>query len=156
MDFEFEARIYKVGINACVDVPDTVTSVLIKEKGFIYIKGTMNNAPFSKSLVPVKNYLYRLFVDLTMLKEANVQIGDTAKFNISQAKKETIEYEIPDFVKQALDEKKLLNKFYALSDSKRKSILKYLCSLKTMETLKKNTSKLILGLESEIKDIRLP
>lgn len=156
MDNEFKAIIYKVGINACVDVPHAITSDLTKEKGYIYITGTINGAPFSKSLVPVKNNPYRLFVDLTMLKIANVKVGETAKFALSQAHKEVVEYEMPELVKQELFKKGLLDKFYLLSDSKRKSILKYLSLIKTEETLRKNISKLILGLESDNKNIRLP
>ena len=152
----FEARIYKDGINVCVDVPDSITSKLTKEKGFIYIKGTVNGFPFSKSLVPVKDSQYRLFVDLKMLKGASTQAGDIAKFLILQSKREPTVYEVPISLRDELEKRNLTEQFETLSDSRRNSVLKYLNSIKTKDTLDRNITKLIQLLESGTKNIRLP
>lgn len=155
MEKEFEANLYKVGINACVDVPDVITAELLKEKGFIYVEGTINQAPFKKSLVPVKEGPYRLFVNVAMLKQAKAQVGDRVKIALRQGSKKNVEYEMPALLKKALEENDLLGQFYLLSGARRKSILKYLCAIKTEKTLEKNISKLLLGLKSENKNIRL-
>lgn len=66
--YKFNARIYKSGINFVVDVPEIITSKLNVVKGYIKVKGTVNNFPFNKSLVPVKNAAHRLFVNMATLK----------------------------------------------------------------------------------------
>ena len=152
----FEAKIYKDGINACVDVPGSITSKLTKEKGFIYVKGTVNGFSFFKSLVPVKDGPYRLFIDLKMLKGASTRVGDIAKFLILQSKREPIVYEMPVFLKNELEKRLLTEQFETLSDSRKNSIFKYFNSIKTKETLDRNMAKLIQLLESGTKNVRLP
>ena len=53
----FKAKIYKVGINCCVDVSSEITSKMTVNKGFIKIKGTINDFAFKNKLVPIKNKL---------------------------------------------------------------------------------------------------
>lgn len=61
-EHKFNANIYKVGINACVDVPEEITEKMKAENGYIKISGRINGFAFNKNLVPVKNKPYRLFV----------------------------------------------------------------------------------------------
>lgn len=82
--YRFKAEIYKTGINYCVDVPENITSEMTATKGYIKIKGSINTFLFNKSLVPVKNGPYRLFVNIQMLKGSNTTVGKTADFKIEQ------------------------------------------------------------------------
>lgn len=155
--YNFKAKIYKVGINCCVDVPTEITSKLTVSKGFIKIKGTINGFAFKKKLVPVKKKPYRLFVNIAMLKGGQTEVGQTTNFSIAQdfeiIKKD---YPVPPALTKSLKEKKLLANFHKLSDAKRKEILKYLNSIKTEATLQKNIDKLVTQLKNKDKNVRVP
>lgn len=144
----FSAEIYKVGINAVVDVPAEITNALHKGKGYIRIKGTINGYPFSTTLVPVKDKPYRLFVNIPMLKSANAALGDTAAFSI-EPETAPVDHDYPMVpqLEKRLKSKKLTSAFESLTPSRRKDILKYLNYLKTEEALQKNIDKVIGQLE---------
>lgn len=155
--YNFKAKIYKVGINAVVDVPDTVSGKMKPEKGYIRIKGTINGFDFATTLTPVKYGLYRLYVNIPMLKGGNAALGDEAKFRIEQnfTAKEDIYPMVPE-LKKELKSKKLEEAFEALTPSRRKDILKYLNYLKTAETLQRNIDKVIHQLEEKSTNVRVP
>lgn len=155
--YKFKAEIYKTGINYCVDVPKKITSEMTATKGYIKIKGTVNEFPFKKSLVSVKNGLYRLFVNIPTLKGANTAVGKNANFEIEHDYNiVTKEYPVPKTLTEQLKKGKMLNDFKNLTESRKKNILKYLNSIKTEETLQKNIGKLITKLENKEKNPRIP
>jgi hypothetical protein len=157
MKGRFKAKIYKVGINACVDVPVRIIQKMIPEKGYIKVKGLINDFDFTKTLVPVKNGPYRLFVNLAMLKGAKTAVGNFAKFYIEQNNKKMIkDYPVPSLLLRQLSKNNLKENFNSLTPSRRKDILKYLSYIKTEETLKKNIDKLIKKLGNKEKNIRIP
>src|SRR5436190_1969601 len=82
--YTFKALIYKTGINFAVDVPAEISSGLKASKGYIRIKGTVNNIPFTKSLVPVKEGPYRLFINTITIKGIRKMVGEFAEFVIEQ------------------------------------------------------------------------
>ena len=127
------------------------------KKGYIKVKGTINGFGFTKTLVPVKNAPYRLFVNKPMLKGANVSDGGIAAFSIEQdfevIKKE---YPMPDPLLQQLKSNHLLEDFNNLTSSRKKDILKYLNYIKTEEALERNIKKLIQRLSNKEGNIRLP
>jgi len=153
----FKAKIYKVGINAVVDVPEAVSGKMEPEKGYIRIKGTINGFDFATTLVPVKDNPYRLFVNIPILKGGNTALGNEAQFSIEQnfEAKENDYPMVPALAKQ-LKSKKLTDAFEALTPSRRKDILKYLNYLKTEETLQKNIDKVIKQLEDKSGNVRVP
>jgi hypothetical protein len=153
----FRATIYKTGINYCVDVPNTITKRLEKNKGYIRITGTVNDFPFTKSLVPVKEGPYRLFVNLATLKGATAKLGDRANFVIEQDTfKKQKEYPVPHSLKEALRKTKLTKAFNELTPARRRDILKYLSYVKTDSTMDKNINKLIKQLQQQIRNVRIP
>lgn len=157
MELEFKAEIYKVGINACVDVPEKVTDKMKSQNRNIKVKGNINGFEFSKHLVPVKNKPYRLFVNIPMLKGGQTKPGQIAKFKLEQdLNAEKKNYPMPKMLNQKLKDKKLTADFNNLSESRQKDILKYLNYIKTEKTLKKNIGKLIEKLEQKEKNIRIP
>lgn len=153
----FKAKIYKTGVNAAVDVPPEVTEAMVAEKGYIRIKGTINGFGFMQTLVPVKYALYRLFVNIPMLKGGNAVIGDIAEFVIAQdfTKKEDY-YPMLAALEKRLCAEKLTDAFEALSPSRKKDILKYLGYIKTEATLLKNIDKVIAQLREKKTDVRVP
>lgn len=157
MKHRFNAKIYKTGINWCVDVPSTITDQLVIKKGYIHIKGTINHFAFVKTLVPVKNSVYRLFVNSAMMKGGKTALGEVAHFMIEQdSEKVRKEYPMPRLLVEILDNNGLTEAFENLTPSRKKDILKYLSYLKTKETLNKNIDKLIVQLKTKGKNVRIP
>ncbi len=157
MKLFFKAKIYKTGINWCVDVPVEISQKMVPDKGYIKIKGQINNFDFTKTLVPVRNAPYRLFVNLTMMKGGRTALGEVASFKIEQDKTKIIkEYPIPNLLSEILDQSRLTEDFNNLTSSRKKDILKYLSYVKTDETLRKNIGKLIKQLKNKEKNIRIP
>ena len=157
MELKFKAEIYKVGINACVDVPEKITHKMEPQSGYIKVKGSINGFEFSKNLVPVKSKPYRLFVNLSMLKGGQTELGKVAEFRLLQDFNiEKKSYPMPKLLNDKLSNKKLTADFNNLSESRKKEILKYLNYIKTEKTLERNINKLIEKLERREKNIRIP
>jgi hypothetical protein len=157
MKHSFSEKIYQTGINWCVDVPQSLTSKMLPEKGYIKIKGDINGYPFHKNLVPVKNAPYRLYVDGTMMKGGNTSLGSVAHFTIEQdftPKEKT--YPIPALLTSTLKKHKLTKQFEGLTPARKKDILKYLYYIKTEETILKNIHKLVTQLSNKEKNPRIP
>src|SRR5688572_23835759 len=127
MAFTFKAKIYKVGINPCVKVPLRITKTMKSEKGYIPVKGKIENHSFKQTLVPVKGEPYRLFVNGPMLKGANVTLGQTVRFSIVQNfSSRKREFPMVRGFKTELDKHNLFPAFKKLTPSRQKDILKYL------------------------------
>ena len=144
MKFSFKAKIYVVGINPCVKVPLHITAKLKATKGYIPVKGKIEDHFFQQTLCPVKDEGYRLYVNGPMLKGADVKVGQTANFIIEQ---DTLErnknHPMPKQFKKKLVENDLLKMFQQLTPSRQKEINRYLNNLKTDEVLAKNINKMI-------------
>lgn len=154
---KFTGKIYKTGINWCVDVPLEVTEQLYAEKGHINIKGQINGFDFIKALLPVKNAPYRLFVNQAMMDGGKTELGEIATFEIEQnSKKLSKEYPVPKLLIDQLCTHNLMEDFDNLTASRKRDILKYLSYVKTNETLLKNVGKLIIQLKNKEKNVRIP
>lgn len=148
MKFSFEATIYKTGINPCVDVPERITKKLKAIKGYISVKGTINKHAFTQTLVPVKNALYRLYVNGPMLKGTGTTLGDTVKFTIEQSEPQQVsDLPMPVLLKNELKKNALTKTFNALTPYRKKEILKYLGFLKSEEAIERNVAKVIAQLK---------
>jgi hypothetical protein len=153
MIFTFKARIYMAGINPCVKVPARITKTMTAIKGYIPVKGIIEDHPFEQTLCPVKNDLYRLYVNGPMLKGANVKVGQTVNFTIEwAAKQKDSDIPMPTPLKKKLKEYKLLATFKALAPYRQKEILRYLNNIKTEETLLKNIERLIKELTKTLQE----
>jgi hypothetical protein len=110
MKFSFSAKIYKVGINPCVEVPLNITSKMTATKGYIPVKGKIKGHSFTQTLCPVKNAPYRLYVNGPMLKGSDTKLGDKVKFTLEQnTEPETVvNYEMPKELQQQLNKHKLV------------------------------------------------
>lgn len=145
MIFSFKAKIYKVGINPCVKVPFKISMNMTATKGYIPVKGTINDFPFVQTLCPVKNEPYRLYVNGLMLKGSGRKNGDTATFTIEQdfAPRNVEALPMPKRFSRKLREEQLSVIFLTLTPGRRKEILRYLNYLKTIAALERNIDKVI-------------
>lgn len=157
MKHSFKARIYKTGINWCVDVPSKIIKQLTADKGRFHIKGQINGFDFIKTLVPVKGRPYRLFVNQAMMKGGGTAVDKTAGFKIEPNKKKAVKaYRAPKALTEQLKLHKLTQEFKAITPSRKKEILKYLSAIKTEEILLKNVDKVIRQLKNKEKHVRIP
>ena len=144
MKFSFKAKIYKAGINPCVKVPLRITATLKATKGFIPVKGKIENHFFQQTLCPVKGEGYRLYVNGPMLRGAVLKVGQTANFIIEQdGLDRNKNHPMSKEFKKKLERHDLLKIFQQLSPSRQKEINRYLNNLKTEEALTKNINKMI-------------
>jgi len=158
MPFIFKAKIYKVGINPCVEVPERITNRMTAVKGYIPVKGWINQHEFYQTLCPVKNAPYRLYVNGPMLKGSRTKVGDTVTFKIEPGDGPLKQYnlEMPKAFKKALSENKLTAAFQSLTPSRRNEIIKYLNFLKSEEALERNIKKVIGQLKNKSSGTRVP
>ena len=155
--FAFKSRIYRIGINLVVNVPKKVTDKLLATKGLIKIRGTINGFSFHTTLMPVKNKLYILYVNIPMLKGAVLKEGDMGSFSIRQDLTSYEQhYPMPATLTEALKKTKLEEQFSALTEARKKDILKYLNGIKTNTTLEKHITTLVKKLRDNEKNIRIP
>jgi hypothetical protein len=120
--------------------------------------GTVNGIAFTKSLVPVKNGLYRLYINTITLKDIRSRVGETMDFVIGQdTSNPELEHPMSADLCERLQKKGLLKYFDELTPSRRKEIIRYLNNHKTPEVLEKQTARLIAQLEANMGvEIRIP
>ncbi|HWA34119.1 MAG TPA: DUF1905 domain-containing protein [Cyclobacteriaceae bacterium] len=152
MKHTFKAKIYKTGINWCVDVPRKITERMRPTKGYIRIKGTINGARFMKSLVPVKNSPYRLFVNRQMMKTGKTALGKVATFVIAQDQAHARKIPLPPPFAAQLQANGLLSAFTNLPPSRKKDILLYLNNIKTPPVLLRNIEKVVMQLKRKLEE----
>ena len=148
MVFTFRAKIYKVGINPCVDVPRKITGMMTPLRGYIPVKGNIKDFPFEQTLVPVKNGPYRLYVNGLMLKGSNSKPGDTLTFSVEQTTAKRKDEIMPADLRIELVRAKVMSSFEKLIPSRQKEILRYLNYLKTPQAKARNIDKVISSLKS--------
>lgn len=157
MAYYFKAKIYKTGINWAVDVPAAISGKMQPEKGYIRIKGQINQFDFIQTLVPVKNAPYRLFVNFSMMKGGKTALGEIASFGIEQNHTLVDKmYPMPRLLAEALEANQVTDNFNHLSPSRIKDILKYLSYVKTEETMRKNIDKVIVQLKNKVINTKIP
>ena len=150
MKFNFRAKIYKVGINPCVEGPRRITGRMIPQRGYIPITGHIDNFPFEQTLVPVKDAPYRLYVNGLMLKGSGAKVGDTLSFSIEQTTAQRKDETMPADLRSKLVKAKLLSAFGQLTPSRQKEILRYLNYLKTAQAKKRNIDKVLSLLKGDV------
>lgn len=142
----FSQRISKVGINPVVDPPDGVLDAVFEQagrsKGPIPVRGLINGAGFVQTLVKYAGR-WRLYVNGEMLRASGLKVGDTATIEI--------EYDprprgVPmvEELRAALDgDERAKTAYDAHTPSRRTDILRYLASLKSEASIKRNIEKVL-------------
>lgn len=150
MKFTFRAKIYKVGINPCVEVPRRITRRMTPQRGYIPVRGHVDDYPFEQTLIPVKNGPYRLYVNGLMLKGSGSKVGDTLTFSLEQTTARRKDETMPAHLRSKLAKAKLLSTFEQLTPSRQKEIIRYLNYLKTAQAKNKNIEKVIGFLKGKV------
>ena len=146
MRITFAGTIRKVGINPCVDAPLRVGREL-EARGYIPVRGTINGAAFTQTLVPIGGGRHRLYVNRLMLDAAGVKVGD--RITVELWKNRAVRREpMPALLATELKASAVASATWeTLTPSLRKEILRYLNSAKRPETLERNVQRTIAMLE---------
>ena len=139
--YTFSAVIDKIGINPYVDVPKKISDAFGK-KGYVYVKGKINDFSFSATLVPLGDSMHRLYINGIMRKGANADVGDKVDISLSLDKSDRI-LQTPKELSIVLKKNKLLDRFENLTPSRRKEMIRYLTSLKSKEAKERTIVKII-------------
>lgn len=148
MTQKFSAKIYKLGINPCVDVPKRVSRAF-GQRGYVRIKGLLNNQPIQATLVPKGNFTHRLFLNTDMRKRANLEVGDTARLTLDIDERPRTVPMPEEFAAALKENPKARDVFKRLTPSRQKEILTYLNWIKRPETLKRNVDKAVAMLSKQ-------
>jgi hypothetical protein len=137
----FSAKIYIIGINPYVLLPDLVLEEIFvqadKNSGPIPVKVFFGESGFLQTLVKYSGK-WRLYLNGEMRKAAGKDVGDTVKIQIGFDTEERIT-PMPPKLKLALENnQKAKAVFENLSTSRRKEIMRYINNLKSVESVDRN------------------
>jgi hypothetical protein len=143
---EFLARVDKLGINPCVDVPHRVVRELqrasAKKTGPIPVRGRLNGTRFTTTVVRYAGD-WRLYLNTAMRAEAATDVGDDVGIELEYDPTPRTVPMPPRFAAALAENPRARAAFDGLPPSHRKDILNYLNSLKTGESLDRNIKKAI-------------
>jgi hypothetical protein len=145
-EYKFKATIGIIGANPFVYIPEDILGDIFrqagKDKGFIPIKGTVNNKPYKQTLVKYKGS-WRLYINTTILKNSPKRIGEEIDVTIAfDPVKRTIDPH-PKLLGALENNIKAKNVFDGLSPSKRNEIIRYISFLKSEESIDRNVKRAI-------------
>jgi Bacteriocin-protection, YdeI or OmpD-Associated/Domain of unknown function (DUF1905) len=137
----FPARIHKVWIMRCVDVPRDVSTALRSVAGenalHIPVHGWIEGLPMKSTLVPRGGGCYRLHVHSRIWRKLRIDAGATVEVTLL-LDAEPREVVLPqDFAAGLADEPRALATFNTLTTALRRQIVQYVDSAKHARTREK-------------------
>lgn len=149
MKNQFTAKLEIVGINPFVFIPQEILNELFetsgKDKSPIPVKGTVNGKEFKQNLM---KYLgeWRLYINLTMLKDSPKRIGEILEIFVEFDNSDRTISIHPDLEKAIKENLIALQNFENLIPSRRLELIRYINNLKTEASIQRNINKIILYL----------
>lgn len=142
----FSARITKLGINPCVDVPQRVIDELSRDRGPITgpitVRGTLKGAAFRQTVVKFRG-AWRLYINTEMRRAARAAAGDVVDITLEYDPEPRVVPMHPALARALAGNEKAKAVFERLPPSHQKEYLNYLNSLKTAETTARVIDKII-------------
>jgi hypothetical protein len=137
----FPARIHKVWIMRCVDIPRDVSKALRSAAGenalHIPVHGWVDGLPMKSTLVPRGGGCYRLHVHSRIWRKLKIDAGATVEVTLL-LDLEPREVVLPqDFAAGLADEPRALAMFNTLTTALRRQIVQYVDSAKHARTREK-------------------
>ncbi|MGZ3864846.1 MAG: DUF1905 domain-containing protein [Bacteroidia bacterium] len=148
----FTAKIFIIGVNPYVFIPEKVLAAIFKEakkdKGPIPVHGTLDGHKFIQTLVKYSGH-WRLYLNMPMRKAVGKDVGDIIKVKIAFDPRER-KIEMHPTLKQALQNNKAAHAvFKKQSPSRQKEIVRYISFLKNEEAVVRNVARAIKFLEGK-------
>lgn len=152
MKNHFTAKLEIIGINPFIFLPEEILAAVFensgKNKSPIPVKGTVNGKEFKQNLMKYKGE-WRLYINVTMLKDSPKRIGETVDIFIEYDNSERKISMHPDLEKAINENPIALRNFEKLSSSRKSELIKYLNHLKTEKSIQRNIQKIIQHLKGE-------
>lgn len=152
MKNQFAATLNIIGINPFVFLPNEILEEIFKTSGKnkspIPVKGSVNGKEFKQNLM---KYLgeWRLYINLSMLKDSPKKIGEIIDVSIEFDNSERTISIHPDLEKAINDNRIAQQNFERLIPSMRSELIRYINNLKTEEGVNRNIEKIIKYLTGE-------
>jgi hypothetical protein len=139
---EFSAKIYKIGINRCVDVPKRVSDAFGKT-GLVPVTGTIDGYRFRATFVPKGGGRHRLYVNGEMRKSIGADAPDRVSF-VLRVDTRSREIPVPKDVAAAFRRVTgATATFNTFTPSKRREILRWILDAKQPGTRTRRIAKVI-------------
>lgn len=136
----FRARIYKLGINRCVDVPRQVSAAFGQNK-YISVKGEVEHLPLLSTLVPCGNGRHRLFLHSRIWRKLGMGAGDSVEVTLA-LDEESRELPVPEDLAAALAEcPGALTVFKSMTVALRREFINWVFNAKKEQTRSKRIQK---------------
>src|SRR5579862_2520416 len=141
---EFTARIEIIGVNPYVVPPAAVLKKIFevagKDRGPITVRGKINGNDYLQTLVKFRGK-WRLYLNTPMRRQANLDVGDRARFTIVFDGLERSIPMHPKLEEAFKNDAKALAIFNSLAPYRRKEIMRYINALKSEDSRDRNISK---------------
>ncbi|WP_419870639.1 YdeI/OmpD-associated family protein [Chryseobacterium sp. CT-SW4] len=148
----FTAQLEVIGINPFVFIPDETLNMIFevsgRNKSPIPVKGTVNGLDYTQNLVKYKG-AWRLYINLTMLKNSPKRIGEIIKISIQYDSSDRSIPFHPQLETAIKGDRRAFENFEKLTPSRKKELIRYIHQLKTEESIQKNVNKIIAYLRGE-------
>ncbi|MBO6184270.1 MAG: YdeI/OmpD-associated family protein [Chryseobacterium sp.] len=152
MKNQFTAKLEVIGINPFVFLPDEILNEIFetsgKNKSPIPAKGTVNGKEFKQNLM---KYLgeWRLYINLTMLKDSPKRIGEMIEIFVEFDSSDRTILIHPNLDKAIKENPVALQNFEKLTPSRRLELIRYINNLKTEASIQRNIEKIVRHLTGE-------
>ena len=135
----FKAKIYQVGVNPVVDIPEKIT-LGFGRRGFVPVKVTLGDFSFAVNLVPVGGGRHRLYLNQTMRHAAGRETGEWVTVALEFDPASRVLKTPPDLAR-ALQEAGQPRGLATLPPSHRKEIIRWVTTAKSPLTRARRIAK---------------
>lgn len=152
MKNHFTAQLDIIGINPFVFIPEEILNEIFKTSGKnkspIPVKGMVNGKEFKQNLMRYSGE-WRLYINLTMLKDSPKRIGEILEISVEFDDSDRTILMHPDLEKAIKKNPIATKNFESLIPSMRLEVVRYINNLKTAESIERNIGKIIRYLIGE-------
>ena len=141
----FTAKIYKLGINPCVDVPAEAAH-FFKRRGFVPIVGLVNGKPYRATLVPRGDGLHRLYLNEPIRKATKTDVGSKVRFELKLDRASRVIRTSSDFASALKAQPAAQTAFRQATPSRRRELLRWITSAKRPETRRSRIKRAVASL----------
>ncbi len=138
----FTAKIGKVGINPCVDVPAKISHTFDR-RGFVPVTAMLGSKSFAANLVPVGAGRHRLYLNQPMRDAAGRETGERVTIALTLDLASRV-LKTPADLARALRTKGQLATFEKITPSHRKEIIRWVEGAKAPETRARRIARVLV------------
>jgi Bacteriocin-protection, YdeI or OmpD-Associated/Domain of unknown function (DUF1905) len=143
----FTARIYKVGINPCVDAPAEAEKIF-QRCGFVPVVGSINGESYRATLVPRGGGRHRLYLNGEIRKATRTDVDSMVRVQLKLDKTSRAIRPPSDFASALRAQPLAMTGFQKATPSRRREILRWILNAKRPETRQSRIKRAVAQLSS--------